>query len=345
MGDIERYNAVARLYHAFMTGLVLSLVSQKGTEAASRLIYRLFRHQQTKRFLPGLQKLGLEGLPDAVACAQYHYLSNFLGTVHVEYMYEADHKAWIRYPPPRWMWEGTAICGIPSVVSAAMLHGWHGQNGVSLRNKKLGFVCTGQTVEGYPGLEGYFLEYNREITPDERVRFVTDERAPTFKPELAPRLASTSWPIERIHKAERNYAMEFLRSTFQEMSNVFEPPEAHRLLSHTARLVGMQYYRETARILEIPSGSLRAFASYMTAMARAQGDTIEETVLSSAIILRQSSWNLMRDVPVRNFYFDAWNSLWEGAVAAHDRDIVLRVSKRIDRGDPCFEWHLSRHPG
>ena len=107
----------------------------------------------------------------------------------------------------------------------------------------------------------------------------------------------------------------------------------------------MQYYRETARILEIPPGSLRAFASYMAAMARAQGDTIEETVLSSAIILRQSSWNLMRGVPVRDFYFDAWNSLWEGAVAAHDRDIVLHVSKRIDRGDPCFEWHLSRHPG
>ena len=55
---------------------------------------------------PGSKKLGLDHLPPAVAAAQYHYLSNWIGGVHVEYMYETDRKAWIRYPPPRWIWRG-----------------------------------------------------------------------------------------------------------------------------------------------------------------------------------------------------------------------------------------------
>ena len=59
-------------------------------------------------------------MPHAVACAQCHYLSNHLGGVRVEYMYESDRKAWVRYVPPRWIYEGTAICGVPSEVSRAM---------------------------------------------------------------------------------------------------------------------------------------------------------------------------------------------------------------------------------
>ena len=98
---VSEYNAIAHLYHAFMTGLVLTLVSRKVAAAAAQFVFRLFRHQHEEKFLLGLQKLGLNDLPAAVASAQYHYLSNLLGTVKVEYMYESDRKAWIRYPPPR----------------------------------------------------------------------------------------------------------------------------------------------------------------------------------------------------------------------------------------------------
>ncbi len=99
-----------------------------------------------------------------MACAQYHYFSNALGGVKTEYFAESDSKAWVRYPPPRWIWQGTAICAVPREVNEAMLHGWHGHNGVSLGNTRLGFVCTGQTVEGDAGLEGYYFEYDREIS-------------------------------------------------------------------------------------------------------------------------------------------------------------------------------------
>ncbi|MGN6150293.1 MAG: hypothetical protein ACTHPD_17305, partial [Rhizomicrobium sp.] len=78
------YKAIAKLYNAMMTGLVLTLVSQKDTEAARAFMFAHFRRQHLEKFLPGLKKLGLDGLPDAVACAQYHYFSNALGGVKTE---------------------------------------------------------------------------------------------------------------------------------------------------------------------------------------------------------------------------------------------------------------------
>ena len=56
-------------------------------------MFRLFRRQHVDKFLTSFDKLGLSGLPDAVACAQYHVLSNNVGGVGVEYMYESDQKA------------------------------------------------------------------------------------------------------------------------------------------------------------------------------------------------------------------------------------------------------------
>ena len=171
VADAAAYRAVEHIYHSYLTGLILMLASRAGAPRAAEVVFRTFRRQQLARFLPGLKKLGLDKLPHAVACAQYHYLSNQVGGVKVEYVFESDRKAWVRYPPPRWIWSGTAICGIPSEVSRAMLRGWHANNGVVLGNPRLGFVCTGQTVDGQPGLEGYYKEWDHDLAPDERLQF------------------------------------------------------------------------------------------------------------------------------------------------------------------------------
>ena len=135
--DTAAYRAVELIYHSYLTGLILMLVTRAGAAPAAEVVFRTFRRQQLARFLPGLKKLGLDQLPHAVACAQYHYLSNQVGGVKVEYVYENDRKAWVRYPPPRWIWSGTAICGITSEVSRAMLRGWHDNNGVVMGNPSL----------------------------------------------------------------------------------------------------------------------------------------------------------------------------------------------------------------
>ena len=99
----------------------------------------------------------------------------------VEFMRESDRKAWINFVPPRWIYPGASICGVPSEVSRAFLRGWYAQNGVSLGNPRLGFVCTAQTTDGQHGLSGYFLEHDRELAPDERLLFRPGRAAATVR--------------------------------------------------------------------------------------------------------------------------------------------------------------------
>src|SRR5262245_50055052 len=148
--SVAAVTAVGDLYHAWITGLILTTVTRRTAADAAELVFRTFRHQQQEKFLPGLAKLGLSSLPDAVACAQYHYLSNDLGGVRVEYTYESETKAWVRYVPPRWIYDGATICAVPSDITRAMLRGWHANNGALLGNDRLGFVCTKMTTEGQP---------------------------------------------------------------------------------------------------------------------------------------------------------------------------------------------------
>jgi hypothetical protein len=337
--DLERaYGAVETLYHAYLTGLILAAITRLGTPTATELVFRTFRRQHLEKFLPGLEKLGLRKLPHAVAAAQYHYLSNALGGVKVEYMYESDRKAWVRYPPPRWIWEGTAVCAIPSEVSRAMLRGWHGHNGVSLGNPRLGFVCTKQTVDGQPGLEGYYQEFDRDLEPEERVRFAPGEDAPDFDPSQAPKAEGPAWPRERLLKVARNYAMDYIRSLLPELLALVGPVVGGQLAELAGRQIGMQFYDATARTLGIAGSSAADFARYLSAMSRGQGDAPEWAVEDDQARVWQPGWRLMDGLQLPLQAFDAWTGLWRGALAVHNRRLMLEVRQRRDAGDPCWEW-------
>jgi hypothetical protein len=327
------YRAVAMLYNAWMTGLVLSLVSRRGAGVAREFLFRHFRHQHLEKFLPGLKKLGLDGLPHAVACALYQYHSNALGGVKTEYYRESDRKAWVRYPPPRWIWRGTAICAIPREVNEAMLHGWHGHNGVSLENSRLGFVCTGQTVNGDPGLEGYYYEYDRPIEEAERVRFAKDERMPYVAPETLPKLETATWPPERLQKTHRSYAMEYVRTFMPVLTGQLGSIAAMGEIARTARLIGLHYFEET----HAQVGG-EDFGTYLARMLAAQG----EDVALEANVLHQNDWRLMRGISLghaaaRHAALLAWAELWRGALAAYDRRLALSVTTAGDR----ITWSLS----
>jgi hypothetical protein len=218
-----------------------------------------------------------------------------------------------------------------------MLHGWHGHNGVSLGNNRLGFVCTGQTVDGSAGLEGYYFDYGREIAESERVRFAYDEQTPDYDPALAPQLDHADWPEERLKKVERAYAMEYVRSLVPTMLELFGPDETAHHLGHAARLIGMQFYDETAVLLGIEAGDAEAFAYYLAALAAAQGEKIEMSRSGSDFLLCQSGWRLMDGIQNDHVAFVAWNRLWEGALAVHNRRLAL-----VTRcGDFGIEWRIS----
>jgi hypothetical protein len=336
----RRWRSVADLYHAYFTGLILTVVTRRGVSDAAEFVFQVFRRQQQERFLPGLEKLGLKDLPPAVAAAQYHYLSNWIGGVSVEYMYETDRKAWIRYPPPRWIWRGTAICGVPGEVSRAMLRGWHANNGVALGNLKLGFVCTKQSVDGQDGLEGYYCEYDHALELDQRLVFARHLEAPRFDPATAPALPVAIWPKPRLQKAYRNYAMEYVRTAAPVMVQLFGPEDAGYLLRLTGKLIGMQYFDEVAHGLGLGRGTAKAFNEFLCALFEAQDDVADIGDDDSGFEIRQRTWRLMADV---TDYHPACarvlEGLFEGLAAGCGRHIAVDM-RPGEGGKPPFVWSI-----
>ena len=68
------------------------------------------------------------------------------------------------------------------------------------------------------------------------------------------------------------------------------------------------------------------FAHYLAAMQAAQGETLELLDAGNASEIVQSGWRLMDGVtlPEPALAFRAWNAIWEGALAAHDRERTLK---------------------
>jgi hypothetical protein len=88
----KRSGTVRKTSLTIVSGLILMLVSRAEAAKAAEVVFRTVHRQQLARFLRGLRKLGLADLPHAVACAQYHYLSNQVGGVKVECVFESHRK-------------------------------------------------------------------------------------------------------------------------------------------------------------------------------------------------------------------------------------------------------------
>jgi hypothetical protein len=60
-------------------------------------------------------------------------------------------------------------------------------------------------------------------------------------------------------------------------------------------------------------------------------------------LVRRAGWRLMHGLaPLSPAIFEAWNGLLEGALAVHDRQLVLEVLARLDWGDEAFVWRIRR---
>src|SRR5665213_3608550 len=71
---------------------------------------RILRRHQRGHFLDGLTKLGISrDLPPAVIAGRYHYLSNMLGGLSMEYIEETPKKVWVRYHAPSWSFTGLSL--------------------------------------------------------------------------------------------------------------------------------------------------------------------------------------------------------------------------------------------
>ena len=338
-------SVVGDLYHRYLTGLLLALASRAGAKRGAEVVFCSFRRQQKEKFLSGLEKLGLTKLPHAVACAQYHYLSNALGGAKVEWIPETDKKSWVRYLPPRWIFDGTAVCGIPTEMSSAMLYGWHANNGVLLGNPRLGFVCTSQTTDGGPGAIGYYIEEERELAPEERLRFAPGE----MPPGPAGTLPTVSWDDDHLAKVKRNYCMEYVRSMLSAMCEVLGPADAAAIGRIAGKQIGMQYHDFICDELghpRCPDNVVESFARLFTRLAQAQGDAASYSIDDNGnATVQQSNWRFGKGLGLPPEGFEAWNGLWEGIASVHGNrnGVGLTAVRRMDLGDKEFAWHLHSH--
>jgi hypothetical protein len=322
--DIAAIRAQAHIHHAYFLGLQLMIATRKGPEIMEKWMFNLFRRQHLDKFLSSFEKLGLSDLPDAVACAKYHVLSNNMGGVGVEYMAESDRKAWVRFRYPRWMYAGPAICGVPIEVSRGFLNGWYAYNGVSLGNPRLGFVCVSEDMTGEYGLCGYFYEYDHDLAPHERLQFAKDEPPPAYQPEDQPVPPDDQWNELRLEKANRNYAMEYVRNGLCELRLVMGEDETLKLGSLAARLIGLQYYQETRNMIGVQDSDLAAAGLYLRRMFIGMGDAVElgaSHLHADGLELRQKDLRIVRDLQgeERSLVLACWIELWRGTFASQQQ--------------------------
>tara|TARA_R110002096_G_scaffold237018_1_gene427782 strand:- start:1526 stop:2584 length:1059 start_codon:yes stop_codon:yes gene_type:complete len=332
--NLKAIAAQADLHHQYLLGLELMVATHEGPAIVGDWMFRLFRRQHEEKFLSSFRKLGLDDLPDAVACARYHVLSNSMGGVTVEYMEESDTKAWVRFRYPRWMYDGPAICGVPVEASRGFLKGWYAQNGVSLKNPRLGFVCVSEDMTGQFGLCGYFREYDHDLSEDERLQFAPGEAPPPYDPAQQPAPPAGEWNGTRLAKANRNYAVEYIRNGVRELVNVLGQERALELAKLAARLTGLQQYRHMAEAVGGVDGGPAEAARFLTGMLRGMGDDVEIAPApdQGRAVLHQRGLRIARGLEgeERDHLLACWTELWRGAVHSCRTFMDVAVTETAD---------------
>ncbi|HNT89612.1 MAG TPA: hypothetical protein PKL84_17250, partial [Candidatus Hydrogenedentes bacterium] len=256
-------------------------------------------------------------------------------------MAESDTKAWVRFRYPRWMYAGAAICGVPVEASRGFLRGWYAQNGVSLGNPRLGFVCVSEDMTGQYGLCGYFMEYDRDLSEEERLVFAPDERPPPYDPAQQPAPPDAEWSAERLAKANRNYAVEYIRNGVRELVNVLGEVRALALARRAARLTGLQHYRAMADAVCAVDGAVPEAALFLAAMLEGMDDAARAESIDGASIwrVRQEGLRIVRGIAgaERAHLLSCWIELWRGAIASHRAFMTLDVAEEGD----TLVWTIS----
>lgn len=315
---LQAIRAQAYLHHQYLLGLQLMIATRCDRDVTGDWMFRLFRRQHLDKFLSSFNKLGLSDLPHAVACARYHVLSNNIGGVGVEYFEESDRKAWVRFRYPRWMYDGPTICGVPVETSRGFLRGWYAQNGVSLNNPRLGYVCVSEDMTGEFGLCGYFYEYDHDLADDERLQFAKDELPPPFVEGQQPKPPEGEWNLLRLEKANRNYAMDYIRNGLCELAGVIGIDETLEHATRAARLIGLQCFSKTASDVGAPDGDVGDAARYLATMFSGMGDTTEVHIDEESAVVRHGGLRIVRGLEgtERSLVLDCWEALWRGALSA-----------------------------
>ena len=246
LGKLQRdCELAAKLWGRTFSGLGAMTFREKGEAAIGQLWVLLLSQHQDGFYKQGLKKLGIgEDEPPAVAAAKYHYFTNQIGGLEMEYVEESAKKVWIRYTAPMWTYAGVSMLAMPGSLRRKIFTGWHPHNGRMMNCPRLGWVSTKFIMEGEPYDEGYFIEYDHDLAPGEEMRYEVAARTPEFDPDQAPKLDRGLWPDARMFKARRNWSREYVRTTIDCLLQMFSEQATHFILQQAMRCLAIQYTHE-----------------------------------------------------------------------------------------------------
>ena len=347
---IDKCKIANVLYLSMCSALELSTLRAHGQDAAATLMFKMLRRHQLEHFLPGLEKLGIDKDPsDAVKSGKYHYFSNILGGLEVQYMEETPEKVWVRYPPPFAMSDspftpGAAIAAYAPEVGHAIFRAWHAHNGVSLGNPRLGFVMTQVAHQGDPCLEGYFRIFDRDLEPDERLQFSPTERGPAFDPANGPKLPLEEWTEVRAARALRNYAVEYVTSHIMALMEMYGTSGARAIVEHASRVIYAQLSRKVIHDYNLQDAGPgpEAFALFIKRDRESLHEEVDiEALADGTVVVRQYARNprlfpLSMPLPVE--MEDALHQGWRILAGEMHFGMDVKMTAMLSAGDSCNEW-------
>lgn len=344
--DAGRYRLAYNFWTSLWTALTLACLRTHGQDIIAELEFRSLRRHHRKHFLPGLEKLGLMDEPtDAIRCGKYHYFSNSLGGLPMEYVEETPHKVWVRYRPPFWIGDGVfqpsaGPAALGSAFGRAAFHGWHAHNGVMLGNPRLAFVQTQNLTDGDPWDAGYFQEFDHDLEPELTYQRRPGEWGPRFDPAAAPKLPFDDWPEARQIRALRNYAVDHTATRFTTLSALIGIKAAAAVVEHGLRMLLAQRWLALPQSLGLERiDSHRAAAGYLAAVRGLIGDEAEIDAGEQETVVRFNASRMWRDEDLPLPEIDqAIARAWSGTLPLQRRGLCCRLLSSLSQGDDADVW-------
>jgi hypothetical protein len=144
--------------------------------------------------------------------------------------------------------------------------------------------------------------------------------------------------------------MEYVRTMLPVLQELLGAPAALEELGRVARLIGLQFHEETARCMDLPSNlsagtpaSARTYARWLARMLAAQGEMVEVVETPQGAEVSLQGWRLAGDTEFADpvAAFDAWNELWIGGCAAHDRFLQLSAVRSHGAAGWSARWNIA----
>lgn len=268
--EARRCAQATEFWQLLFSSLNLTAYREKGEDGLRKLWQGMLGPHHQAQFLHGLAKLGIDaGGPPAVVAGKYHYLSNLIGGLRMQYMEESPAKVWNRNMGPMWAFPGLAMLAIPTTLRREIMAVWHPNDGPLLGSERLGWVITKTMTEGHPFDEGYFCEYPFEIGPSERVRYEVAVRTPECDEAAQPKLDSALWPQARILKARKRYVGGYVRTAMDSLLDRHGERIACYILEQALIGLAVQFTPQLLRSHTVEGNDAEAFATFMTSLLHA----------------------------------------------------------------------------